>query len=269
MSDERPESEPSTEADELVVRAKTDRAAFSLLYERYYPSGFQVLSQATARSRCCRGRPFRRVLAGSVASSDVFRPDRYRFPPLAVPDRNQCDQRPSAAVSSPARTLGGGRAERALEPQRRSAPLLAENDTRDWPAVYQALMELDERDRTIVMLRFFADCSHEEIASCCGCHAWCGSNGPQSNSRRLREKFKLAVATDPTLGTPPKVDVCLNSTNTNQNFPSFCESCRSMTLRAPNMAMPCASRFCASSIRQERRRRRPDRGSTPLTHGEN
>jgi RNA polymerase sigma-70 factor (ECF subfamily) len=38
----------------------------------------------------------------------------------------------------------------------------------DWPAVYQAILELDERDQSIVMLRFFADLPHDEIASIVG-----------------------------------------------------------------------------------------------------
>ena len=34
----------------------------------------------------------------------------------------------------------------------------------DWAAVYQALLDLAERDQTLVTLRFFAELSHEEIA---------------------------------------------------------------------------------------------------------
>ena len=37
MSDDPPEIERSKEDDDLVIRAKTDRAAFGLLYDRYYP----------------------------------------------------------------------------------------------------------------------------------------------------------------------------------------------------------------------------------------
>jgi hypothetical protein len=61
MSDEEADFEASANADELVVRAKSDRAAFSQLYERYY-------SEA---SRYC----LRRLLIRSIAEAvvcDVF-----------------------------------------------------------------------------------------------------------------------------------------------------------------------------------------------------
>jgi prevent-host-death family protein len=35
----------------------------------------------------------------------------------------------------------------------------SEGDVLDWPAVYQAVLELDEREQTILTLRFFAGCS--------------------------------------------------------------------------------------------------------------
>ena len=78
----------------------------------------------------------------------------------------------------------------------------------DWPAVYQALMELEERDQTIVTLRFFADLSHEEIgdvvqatpaavrtASAVPCLD-CASGSAHAARRGSREKLR-------------KVDVCL------------------------------------------------------------
>ena len=43
-------------------------------------------------------------------------------------------------------------------------PLDSEFDQLDWPAVSQAISQLDERGQTIVTLRFFSDCSHAEIA---------------------------------------------------------------------------------------------------------
>ena len=64
-----------------------------------------------------------------------------------------------------------------------SHSLSAENDSRSWPAVYQALLELGERERTIVTLRFFSACSHEEIAGVVGATPGAVSNGSLSNSR--------------------------------------------------------------------------------------
>ena len=41
----------------------------------------------------------------------------------------------------------------------------------DWPVVYQAILELEPRDQTILTLRFFADLPHDEIAGVIGMRA--------------------------------------------------------------------------------------------------
>src|SRR5205823_4577261 len=41
----------------------------------------------------------------------------------------------------------------------------------DWPAVYQAVLEFEPRDQTIVTLRYFADLSHDEIGGVVGATA--------------------------------------------------------------------------------------------------
>jgi RNA polymerase sigma factor (sigma-70 family) len=203
MSDERPESEPSTEADELVVRAKTDRAAFSLLYERYYP---QV-------SKYCLRRLCVRTVAEDVLS-DVFLQVATHLPTFS--GRTDTDFRrwlfriATNAINAHLRqsrrrqelwveAAQSGRWNTNGDPH----SSLAENETPNWPAVYQALMELDERDRTIVMLRFFSDCSHEEIASVVNATPGAVRTALSRTLTRLREKFKRAVATDPIPGTPP------------------------------------------------------------------
>src|SRR5258708_5043481 len=61
MSNELPSSEQPAADDDLVVRARTDRTAFSLLYDRYYPSV----------ARYCRRRLFDRTIAEDVVS-EVF-----------------------------------------------------------------------------------------------------------------------------------------------------------------------------------------------------
>jgi RNA polymerase sigma factor (sigma-70 family) len=203
MSDERPESEPSTEADELVVRAKTDRAAFSLLYERYYP---QV-------SKYCLRRLCVRTVAEDVLS-DVFLQVATHLPTFS--GRTDTDFRrwlfriATNAINAHLRqsrrrqelwveAAQSGRWNTNGDPHLS----LAENETPNWPAVYQALMELDERDRTIVMLRFFADCSHEEIATVVNATPGAVRTALSRTLTLLREKFKRAVATDPTPGMPP------------------------------------------------------------------
>ena len=202
MSDERPESEPSTEADELVVRAKTDRAAFSLLYERYYP---QV-------SKYCLRRLCVRAVAEDVLS-DVFLQVATHLPTFS--GRTDTDFRrwlfriATNAINAHLRQ-SRRRQELWVEAARsgylnsNSEPhsLSAEDHTPNWPAVYQALMELDDRDRTIVMLRFFSDCSHQEIASVVDATPGAVRTALSRTLARLRGKFKGATAGDPTLGTP-------------------------------------------------------------------
>jgi RNA polymerase sigma-70 factor, ECF subfamily len=204
MSDERRESEPSTEADDLVVRAKTDRAAFGLLYERYYP---QV-------AKYC----LRRLLVRSVTEdvlSDVFLQVASHLPTFS--GRTDTDFRrwlfriATNAINAHLRQshhrqemwVQAARSGR-LNSNGDSRPVSAEDDTRNWPAVYQALMELDERDQTIVMLRFFSDCSHEEIASVVDATPGAVRTALSRILARLREKFKRAIATDATPGTPPR-----------------------------------------------------------------
>jgi len=204
MSDERSLSEQSTAADELVVRAKTDRAAFSLLYERYYP---QV-------SKYCLRRLFVRTDAEDVLS-DVFLQVASHLP--AFSGRTDLDFRrwlfriATNAINAHLRQ-SRRRQELWVEAARKgrwnpngdSRTLLTEGETRNWPAVYQALEELDERERTIVMLRFFADFSHEEIAAVVNRTPGAVRTSLSRTLAGLREKFKLAVATDPARGTPPK-----------------------------------------------------------------
>jgi RNA polymerase sigma-70 factor, ECF subfamily len=203
MGDERSEREPSTEADKLVVRAKTDRAAFGVLYERYYPQ---------VSKYCLRRLPVRAV--GEDVVSDVFLQVASHLPTFA--GRTDTDFRrwlfriATNAINAHLRqshrrqelwaeAVRSGQ----LSPQTDPETLLAETDNRNWPSVFQALMELDERERTIVMLRFFSDCSHEEIAGVIDATPGAVRTALSRTLARLREKFKLAVAIDRTLGTPP------------------------------------------------------------------
>ena len=63
----------------------------------------------------------------------------------------------------------------------------------DWPAVYQALMELEEREQTIVSLRFFADLSHEEIGDVVQATPAAVRTALSRALSRLRERFGTRV----------------------------------------------------------------------------
>src|SRR5258708_28196437 len=61
MSNDLPSSEQPEADDEIVIRARTDRKAFGLLYDRFYPHV----------ERYCRRRLFDRIIAEDVVS-EVF-----------------------------------------------------------------------------------------------------------------------------------------------------------------------------------------------------
>ena len=65
-------------------------------------------------------------------------------------------------------------------------------DTLDWPAVYRALLELDEREQTILSLRFFAGLTHEEIAEVVGSTSGAVRTSLSRTLARLRKRFDPA-----------------------------------------------------------------------------
>jgi RNA polymerase sigma-70 factor (ECF subfamily) len=152
------------EGDELVRRAKTDRAAFALLFDRYYPR--------IARY-CLRRLPTREIaedvtsdvflqvaahLADFAGQSEIdFRCWLFRIATNAIVAHERQARRRSRLWQTAA-------ARGQFDRPSANHSLEARLDRLDWPAVREAIGQLDERDQTIVTLRFFADCSHEEIA---------------------------------------------------------------------------------------------------------
>jgi RNA polymerase sigma-70 factor (ECF subfamily) len=198
MSDELPLSEQPAD-DDLVVRARTDRTAFSLLYDRYYPHVAQY----------CRRRLFDRTIAEDVVS-DVFvqvtshirdfagRTDTdfrrwlFRIATNAVSAHLRQSLRRQELWEAAARSRHWDRSGDS-----HSSP--AEHEILDWPSVYQALLELDERDQSIVMLRFFGGCSHEEIADVVNATPGAVRTNLSRTLSRLREKFNPSPS--------PKVEI--------------------------------------------------------------
>jgi RNA polymerase sigma-70 factor, ECF subfamily len=189
MSDHLSESEQPPADDGLVVRAKTDRTAFGLLYDRYYPRV----------ARYCLRRLFDRAIAEDVTSevflhvvSHVrgfsgrsetdFRRWLFRIATNAVNAYLRQSRRRREIWEAAARS---GRWKRDVD----AHPSLAEHDALDWPAVYEALLELNDRDQTIVMLRFFADLSHEEIADVVDSTAGAVRAALSRTLSRLHDKF--------------------------------------------------------------------------------
>lgn len=191
MCDERSPPEASTDADDLVVRARTDRDAFGLLYERTYPE----------LARYCLRRLFVRAVAEDILS-DVFLEVAARLP--SFPGRTATDFRrwlfriATNAINAHLRQTrrrqelcdAAARSGRWDLDRHPPAPSV-DDDGPDWPAVFQALLELEERDRSIVTLRFYSDCSHEEIAAVVDATPGAVRTALSRILARLREKFRL------------------------------------------------------------------------------
>ena len=193
MSEKLTQCEQPAADGDLVVRAKTERGAFGILYDRYYPRV----------ARYCLRRLFDRALAEDVVS-DVFlqvashirgftgktetdfRRWLFRIATNAVNAHLRQTRRRQELWEAAARS-------RHWDHLGSSPPSPAEQDVLDWPAVYQALLELDERDQAIIMLRFFADCSCEEIAAVVDATPGAVRTALSRTLNRLREKFNPAV----------------------------------------------------------------------------
>jgi RNA polymerase sigma-70 factor, ECF subfamily len=189
MDDEASTDERTAPDDDLVVRAKTDRAAFGLLYDRYYPPV----------ARYCLRRLFNRVIAEDVTSDAFlkvathlhefsgrtetdFRRWLFRIATNAVNAylrQSKCRQELWEAAAH----------SRRLECTGETQPPPSQYDMLDWPAVYLALLELDDRDQTIITLRFFGGCSYEEIADIMNAKVGAVRTALSRSLTRLREKF--------------------------------------------------------------------------------
>jgi RNA polymerase sigma-70 factor (ECF subfamily) len=174
------------------------------LYERYYP----------AVAKYCVRRLFDRTVAEDVLS-EVFLEIAEHLP--TFPGRTDTDFRRWLfwiATNAINAHLRQSRRRRELfeaaaqsgywDRQGDPNPSSAEVGILDWPTVHQALLEFDERDQTIVTLRFFADLSHEEIADVVRATPGAVRTALSRTLARLREKFNPPVATAPAVGTPPR-----------------------------------------------------------------
>jgi RNA polymerase sigma-70 factor (ECF subfamily) len=185
--------------DDLVVRAKTDRFAFGLLYDSYHP----VLT------RYCVRRLFDRATAEDIVS-DVFLTVTSKL--RSFPGQTESEFRrwlfriATNAVNAYLRQSRRRRelleaAARRRREEGESGVSRSTWETLDWPTVYQAILELDERDQTILTLRFFAGCSHEEIAAVVATTPGAVRTALSRTLGYLREKFNPSSSTDAALRT--------------------------------------------------------------------
>lgn len=171
--------------DQLVLSARSDRAAFGTLYDRYYP---RVM-------RYCLRRLFVREIAEDIVS-ETFVHVAEHLP--AFEGTTETDFRrwvfriASNAVNSYVRQTR--RRQELWEAAARGGRLRAGHglpsvEHLDWPAVYRAVLELDPRDQTILTLRYFADLSHDEIGGVIGAKAGAVRTALSRILSRIRDRF--------------------------------------------------------------------------------
>ena len=191
MTDARTDSEiVPRDDDDLVRRAKTDRAAFGGLFDRYYPRvarySFRRLADRTI-AEDVTSEVFLQVashigvFAGRTETD--FRRWLFRIATNAIAAHRRQSWRRAELWQAAAHR---GQFDRTAA----AHPRDAEHDRLDWPAVCAAIAQLDEREQTIVTLRFFADCSHEEIADVIGSTVGATRTALARALARLREKLK-------------------------------------------------------------------------------
>jgi RNA polymerase sigma-70 factor (ECF subfamily) len=195
--------QPMPDDDDLVVRARTDRAAFGLLYDRYHP----------AVTRYCVRRLLDRDRAEDVVS-DIFLTLAAKL--RDFPGRTETEFRRwlfRIATNAVNAYLRQSRRRHELwqTAARRQRERGTDSDASphrweklDWPAVYQAVLELDERAQTIVMLRFFGGLSHDEIADVLEDTPGAVRTTLCRTLARLRERFNPSSSGEGALRTSAK-----------------------------------------------------------------
>jgi RNA polymerase sigma factor (sigma-70 family) len=176
--------------DDLIVRARSDRNAFAALYDRYYPP---VL-------RYCLRRLFIRAVAEDVAS-DAFLTIARGLSEFAGQTETDFRRWLFRIVTNGvnAHLRQTRRRQELLEAAARSGRFAVEAsepaiERLDWPTAYRAILELDEREQSIVMLRFFADLPHDEIAAIVGATPGAVRTALSRSLDRLRARLEGEAA---------------------------------------------------------------------------
>lgn len=166
MTTSRPE-DPTDSVDELVAAAKSDRIAFGLLFDHFYPP---IVAY-------CVRRLLVRATAEDVASDVFLKVARgiRQFPGTTGRDfrrwlfriaTNEINAYLRQSIRR--RELLEAAATMGLVDASIGTRLLGGDEATDWEAVYGALEKLSDREIRIVSLRFFAGMKHEEIAAVLG-----------------------------------------------------------------------------------------------------
>jgi RNA polymerase sigma-70 factor, ECF subfamily len=191
MTDQTSDSE-SPLPDDFVLRARSDRAAFAVLFDRYYPRvlkyclrrmGDRAAAEDVASEVFLSVASHIRGFAGRTETD--FRRWLFRIATNAVvAQRRQAGRRQAILKTAAGQGRFGG------DVEERSAP--ADHEILDWPTIHAAIQELDDREQTIVTLRFFAGLSHEEIAGIVDSTAGAVRTALSRTLTQLRARFAPA-----------------------------------------------------------------------------
>ena len=153
---------------DLVARARTDRDAFGQLYDAYYPRIY----------RYCLRRLFIPAVAEDAVSEVFLRvaSKMRQFAGTTEEDFRRWLYR-IATNEANAHLPAANGGKNCWNPRRGTGTLGTEGgpslpeadmDRLDWPALYQAILGLKPRNQAVVVLRFFEQMSHEQIAAVLG-----------------------------------------------------------------------------------------------------
>lgn len=185
---------PQNDLDELVKRVRTDRAAFAALYDRYYP---RILGY-------CSRRLFSRSV-GEDLTSDVFLTAAKKIDSF----RGQSDGEFSQWLYTIAtnrineHVRSFERRRELLEAAARSRRIDAQPttddqasvDRLDWPAVYDAILQLKPLEQTLISLRYMQDLPHDQIAAITGLQPGNVRVAISRAMNQLRSRFNTDPAT--------------------------------------------------------------------------
>ena len=146
--------------DLLLATARSDRAAFRLLYDRTSPKLFGIAL------KICRDRPLAEDVIQEVFT-DIWRKARNFDPQrgeagawLAVIARN----RSVDALRRQGRGVMGAAANNAVEADTVTDPSLAGDGGVDYLTLIDCLNRLDERQRDLILRAYYRGDSREELA---------------------------------------------------------------------------------------------------------
>lgn len=188
MSDEPKKHDQSedTRGEEPGLFACLNREVFSELYDQYYPRV----------AKYCLRRVFDRTIAEDILSEVFLQVASHigKFPGKSETDFRRWLFRIATNCINAYLRQTLRRNELMEEVARYRSIALGdqserENFSLEWADVFQRLMEFEERDRTIVSLRFFAEFSFEDIANVIDSTPGAVRTALSRILSRLREQF--------------------------------------------------------------------------------